>query len=500
MGKDKDEHENKEKMDKEQAKLAARDSEAAKKSAQKAEDDVVKAEKKAIADAGKEEEKKKKELIATYDKRVADFVKSRYNRNSYWSAKDWNKREFWDRKNLEKLQKKLYKKQIQYMWKNSAYMHGRMEKEGITKTGMVKNLDDLMKLPFVSNADLAVSQREAPPYGQACCIKPGEIAEIGVTGETSAEPRYFFTGYRDLSASYRLLRPLLAAGVHKDDIAVLLGAEDFWALKPLCEVLRQDVGCLVICVASLDIKRRMEIITQMKATVLVGTPSQAQELADAALASGMDCHSTSVRLLITGGEAGIGSSREVGKSIEDAWNAKAYEFYGCQDVGLLAWSCDAARGLHLMEDDYLFEILDPSTREPVAYGLEGELVVTPLLNSTVPVTRYRTGDIVSAIVEPCPCRRTMKRIVIKGKLAAEPAAKRPEPPREVVVEPEPVIVAAGVTEVEPEIVEQGNKYVDDSNYDNPEPVEVKPVEENYQSGDEVNYDEPGQSKDMEEEL
>ena len=92
------------------------------------------------------------------------------------------------------------------------------------------------------------------------------------------------------------------------------------------------------------------------------------------------------------------------------------------------------------------------------------------------------------------------RIVIKSKLVAEPAAKRPEPPREVVVEPEPVIVAAGVTEVEPEIVEQGNKYVDDSNYDNPEPVEVKPIEENYQSGDEVNYDEPGQSKDMEEEL
>jgi phenylacetate-coenzyme A ligase PaaK-like adenylate-forming protein len=276
-----------------------------------------------------------------------------------------------------------------------------------------------------------------------------------------------------VAASYRYARPLLAAGVTKDDIVVLLGQDDFWGVSPLCEVLKQDFGCMVICVSYLDAKRRMEVISQLKATVLVGTPSQAQNLADAAGIFGMDAAQTSVRIVITGGEPGVGSSPEIGKSIEEAWNAKSYEFYGCQDVGILAWSCDAKEGLHLMEDDYVFEILDPVTKQPVSPGADGELVVTPLLNKTVSVTRYRTRDIVSVVGEPCSCHRMMTRIVIKHKLADEPVPVEPEPPQEEVIEPEPepVAVAAGISEVEAEAASEDIGSEVDGGHEEPAPEE-----------------------------
>jgi len=430
--------------DKKTAAKAEKDPEKAAAQAEKA---AFKDEKKTAADAKKAEEKEKKEFISGYDSKVKDFIKTRANRDIYWTDNDWNKREFWDRKNIEKRQKKLYKKQIQYMWKNSAYMRVRMEGEGVLKTGMVKNLADIAKLPFISNADLARSQREAPPCGYICSTKPEEMVGIGVNGEVSAVPRYFFTSSKDVAASYRYARPLLAAGVTKDDIVVLLGQDDFWGVSPLCEVLKQDFGCMVICVSYLDAKRRMEVISQLKATVLVGTPSQAKNLADAAGIFGMDAAQTSVRIVITGGEPGVGSSPEIGKSIEEAWNAKSYEFYGCQDVGILAWSCDAKEGLHLME--------------------------TPLLNKTVPVTRYRTRDIVSVVGEPCSCHRMMTRIVIKYKLADEPVAVEQEPPPEEVIEPEPepVAVAAGISEVEAEAAAEDIGSEVDGGHEEPAPEE-----------------------------
>jgi phenylacetate-CoA ligase len=362
------------------------------------------------------------------------------------------------------------------MWKNSPFMRAKMEGNEILKTGMVKKPEDIVKLPFISGADLAASQRQDPPYGNICSAKAGPVVDIGVNGEASAAPRYFFTAGADLAYTYRYVRPLLTAGVTGDDVVVLLGEDDFWAVNPLCEVLKYDFGCTVICVAYLDAKRRMEAITQLKATVLIGTPSQAQSLADAAGVFGMDAAQTAVRLIITGGEAGIGSSPEIGGAIEQAWNAKAYEFYGCQDVGILAWSCDAGEGLHLMEDDYIFEILDPATGQPVATGAEGELVVTPLLNMTVPVTRYRTGDIVSVIGLPCTCHRTMTRIAIKRKLAEEPASPVEEPPQQEDVEPEPELVAvgAGVKEQEAEAGadEAGSEL--DTGYEEPGEFEEDP--------------------------
>ena len=440
---------------------------------------AAKAEKKEASDVRKEEEKQKKELIGAYEARVKVFAKTRTNRDAYWTDKDWSKREFWDRKSLEKRQKKLYKKQIQYMWKNSSYMRARMEGKEILKTGMVKKPEDIVKLPFITNSDLAASQRQDPPFGNICSAKAGSIVDIGVNGEASAAPRYFFTASADVVYTYRYARPLLTAGITGDDVVVLLGEDDFWAVNPLCEVLKHDFGCTVICVAYLDAKRRMEAITQLKATVLIGTPSQAQSLADAAGVFGMDAAQTAVRLIITGGEAGIGSSPETGSAIEQAWNAKAYEFYGCQDVGILAWSCDAGEGLHLMEDDYIFEILDPVTGQPVPTGAEGELVVTPLLNMTVPVTRYRTRDIVSVVGLPCTCRRTMTRIVIKRKLTEEPAITIEEPPQEEDVEPEPELVAVGAgvkeTEAEAEAGEAGSEP--DTGYEEPAESEEEPKPE-----------------------
>jgi len=451
--------------------------------------------KKETTDAKKAQEKLTKELISKYDKRVANYIKTRADRDAYWTDKDWYKREFWDRKDIQKRQKKLYKKQIQYMWKNSAYMRVRLEGEGILKSGAVKNIADIARVPFITSADLAMSQREAPPYGYIYSAKPEEISNIGISNEMSESPRYFFTSKKDLPNAYRLARPLMAAGINSSDTVVVLGMDDFWGLPLICEMLKQDIGCMVLCVAPINAKRKMQVIREIKATVLVGAPSQVQALADAAGMVGMDAAQTDVRVIISGGEAGIGSSAEIGKAMEQAWNAKVYEFYGCQDVGILAWSCDTSEGLHLMEDDYVFEILDPDTKQPVADGADGELVVTPLLNHTVPVTRYRTRDIVSVIADPCPCCRTMTRIVIKRKLAAEPVLPEPEPPEEGVVdpEPEPVAVAAGISEVEAEAAAEDIGGEEGSGYEEPgEPKEPAEPEEPAEPVEPEEPDEPGE--------
>jgi phenylacetate-CoA ligase len=116
----------------------------------------------------------------------------------------------------------------------------------------------------------------------------------------------------------------------------------------------------------------MDVITHHGATVLVGTSSQVQTLGDISDMPGMDPAHSEVRLIITGGEIGIGSSADIGKAMQEVWGAKAFELYGCQDVGILAWSCGAQHGLHLMEDDYIFEVVDPKTHQQVPSGTEGE--------------------------------------------------------------------------------------------------------------------------------
>ncbi|MBT3363933.1 MAG: phenylacetate--CoA ligase family protein [Chloroflexi bacterium] len=404
--------------------------------------------KKDAAEGKKAEDNKRKELIGAYETAVKLFVKTRLGRRAlrdkYWTDKDWHKREYLAPKNIVGRQKKLFKKQIGYMWKHSPYMRIKMEGEGIIKAKEIKKLEDLERLPFISNADLSGSQSEAPPYGDVCCVASDEVTGVATSDKASAAPRYFITSKRDVANTYRLARPLITAGVRADDVVVVLGnSESFWAFKPLCEVLKVDFGCLVIMVDGTDAKKHMEVITHFKATVLVGTSSQVQALGDTADLLGMDAAHSTVRLLITGGEIGIGSSEEIGKVMQEVWGAKAFEIYGCADVGILAWSCDAQHGLHLMEDDYIFEVIDPKTKQEVSVGAEGELVVTPLLNQTVPVTRYRTQDIVTMLADPCGCRRSVRRIVIKRRLAEEPVELPPVIPEKEHIDPEPTLVGVG---------------------------------------------------------
>jgi hypothetical protein len=179
--------------------------------------------KKESSEDKKTEQNKRKELLGAYEAAVKLFGKTRANRDQYWTEKDWDKREYWDVKALLGRQKKLFKKQIQYMWKNSAYMRVKMEGEGIVKAKEIKKLDDLVRLPFISNADLSRSQSEMPPYGDVCCVKSDEIIGVATSGKASGAPRYFFTSKRDMASAYRLVRPLITAGITSKDVVVVLG-------------------------------------------------------------------------------------------------------------------------------------------------------------------------------------------------------------------------------------------------------------------------------------
>jgi phenylacetate-CoA ligase len=148
---------------------------------------------------------------------------------------------------------------------------------------------------------------------------------------------------------------------------------------------------------------------ELGATALVSTPSYALHLAEVAAGRGVDPASCGIRTTVHAGEPGAGIPA-VRRRIESLWAARAYDHAGMTEVGAYGFECRAQAGLHVNELEFVFEILDPETGEPVAPGQVGELTLTNLGRWGSPVLRYRSGDRVRLATEPCPCGRTFARL------------------------------------------------------------------------------------------
>jgi phenylacetate-CoA ligase len=198
-----------------------------------------------------------------------------------------------------------------------------------------------------------------------------------------------------------LAHHLRAAGVGPDDRVALAYSfgpyVQFWA--SYAGVI--GVGAMAIPLGGMDSVQRLTTIADYEATVFLATPSYASHLAKVASDNGLTSALSTVRRLVCTGEPGA-SLPAMREQIEAAWEARCYDHAGAAEAGPFGYPCDEGGGLHLYEEEFVCELIDPGGDEPVADGELGELVVTALGRIGFPAVRYRTGDLVSATTERCP--------------------------------------------------------------------------------------------------
>lgn len=265
----------------------------------------------------------------------------------------------------------------------------------------LRRLDDLRRLPFTLKHDLLDDQRAHPPFGTNLTFPLDRYTHLNQTsGTTGTTLRVLDTEDDWRWWASCIARVLTEAGVGPDDRVALAYSfgpyVQFWA--SYAGVL--EVGAMAIPLGGMESVQRLTTLGDYGATVLLATPSYAVHLAKVAAHNDLTAAMDTVARVICTGEPGA-SLPAMREQIETAWNARCFDHAGASEAGSFAFSCDAG-GLHLNEDEFVFEVIDPHGDEPVGPGEIGELVVTALGRVGFPVIRYRTGDVIEPSDAPCP--------------------------------------------------------------------------------------------------
>jgi phenylacetate-CoA ligase len=266
----------------------------------------------------------------------------------------------------------------------------------------LKSIEDLRGLPFTRKQDLLDDQRAHPPFGTNLTFALERYGHLNQTSGTTGQTLRVLDTEEDWSWwSAGLAHHLRAAGVGPDDRVALAYSfgpyVQFWA--SYAGVI--GVGAMAIPLGGMDSVQRLTTIADYEPTVFLATPSYASHLAKVAADNGLTSALSTVRRLVCTGEPGA-SLPAMREQIEDAWEARCYDHAGAAEAGPFGYPCEEGGGLHLYEDEFACELVDPRGDAPVADGGLGELVVTALGRTGFPAIRYRTGDLVSAAPARCP--------------------------------------------------------------------------------------------------
>ncbi len=315
------------------------------------------------------------------------------------------------------LQVDLLRDHLRHAYDGSPYYRAAFDAAGVSPD-QLRNLDDLRRFPFLDKGVIRDRQQAAPPFGDLVAVPERDIVYIsassGSTGAPTASP--FTAGDFDDWIDYEA-RQFWSSGLRPTDRYAHALNFSLFVGGP-CVLGAQKLGALSIHAGTLPSERLLAVLRQFQATAIWTTPSYAWHLGETAQKEGIDPkRDLAVRRLFVAGEPG-GSIPETRARIEALWGAEVYDYYGLSDIfGSCAGMCVEKDGLHWAEDHILVEVLDPETREPVAEGERGELVLTTLRKRARPIIRFRTGDIVSVTTEPCRCGRTSLRLTgVHGRL------------------------------------------------------------------------------------
>ena len=290
-------------------------------------------------------------------------------------------------------------KQIRHVWDNVSYYRQRMEEKGVTPDD-IHGVADLHKLPFLTKDDL----REAYPYG--LLGKPlGECVRIHSTSGTTGKRVVAFYTQNDIDLwDDCCARALVAAGADNEDVCHIAYGFGLFTGGAGINGGSHKVGCLTIPMSSGNTERQLQFMADLGSSILCCTPSYAAYLAEAIEEQGLK-DQIHLKAGIFGAEAW---SENMRRDIEEKLGIKAYDIYGLTEISGpgVAFECEAQNGMHINEDHFIAEIIDPKTGEVLPEGSKGELVFTCVTKEAFPMIRYRTKDIRVLTREKCPCGRT----------------------------------------------------------------------------------------------
>ena len=291
-------------------------------------------------------------------------------------------------------------KQVQHVWDNVPYYRKKMEAKGVTPAD-IKGVDDLHKLPFVTKSDL----REAYPFGLMGKPMKDCVRIHSTSGTTGKRVVAFYTQHDIDLWEDCCARAITAVGGTNEDVCHVAYGYGLFTGGAGLHGGSHKVGCLTVPISSGNTERQIGFIKDLNSTILCCTPSYAAYLGESMKEMGMGPDDIPLKAGIFGAEAW---SEEMRHDIENTLGIKAYDIYGLTELSGpgVAFECSAQDGMHINEDHFIAEIIDPNTEEVLPLGSKGELVFTSITKEAFPLLRYRTRDICQLNYEPCPCGRT----------------------------------------------------------------------------------------------
>ena len=305
---------------------------------------------------------------------------------------------------LEQLQLERLQKTVNHCM-NSPFYQKKFQELGITPAD-IKTLDDVKKLPFTTKEDL----RDNYPFG-ICCVPMKDCVRLHSSSGTTGNPTVVLHSQKDLDEwANAVARCLWMVGSRPEDVFQNSAGYGMFTAGLGFQYGAEKVGMLTVPAAAGNTTRQIKFIKDFGTSVLHAIPSYASRVFEVMQQEGVDPRKdTKLRVLCIGAEP---HSEEQRKRIEDNLGVKAYNSYGISEMmgPGVAFECQEQNGLHIWEDYFIVEIIDPVTLEPVPDGELGELVLTTINREAMPLLRYRTRDLTRILPGDCPCGRHHKRL------------------------------------------------------------------------------------------
>lgn len=304
---------------------------------------------------------------------------------------------------IRELQDERLVKQVKHVWDNVPYYRKKMEEKGVTPDD-IKGVDDLHKLPFLSKADL----RDAYPYGLLAAPLKDCVRIQSTSGTTGRRVVAFYTQHDIDLWEDCCARAIVAAGGTNEDVVQIAYGYGLFTGGAGLHGGSHKVGSLTLPMSSGNTDRQLQFMTDLQSTILCCTPSYAAYLAESIHERGLR-DKINLKAGIFGAEAW---SEKMRQEIQNQLGIKAYDIYGLTEISGpgVAFECSAQKGMHINEDHFIAEIIDPDTGEVLPDGTQGELVFTSITKEAFPLLRYRTRDICVLTREKCSCGRTLVKM------------------------------------------------------------------------------------------
>jgi len=317
----------------------------------------------------------------------------------------WNEKiECASRNEMDAIQSEALIKTVQRIYHNIPSYRTKMQEKGLVP-GDIKSVEDLSKLPFTNKSDL----RDGYPFGMFS-VPMSEIVRVHASSGTTGKPTVVGYTRNDLQMwSEVVTRALCMAGVHKNDIVQVAYGYGLFTGGLGLHYGTENLGATVIPISGGNTKKQIQLMQDFGTSVIACTPSYALFLAEVMEEAGIDPEALNLRVGIFGAEPW---SENMRREIESKLKLKAIDIYGLSEVvgPGVSCECEEQAGMHVNEDHFIPEIIDPETLEPVSKGEMGELVFSTVTKEGIPILRYRTRDLTRLVYDKCSCGRTLVRM------------------------------------------------------------------------------------------